>query len=164
MTFTSKPPPKGWPRMSSSLSYQHAAPAIDFLCKAFGFEIQLKVDGEAGRIEHSELVFGGGMIMLGDVAKGREWRQSPKSLGGANTQTLCFYIDDVDAHCEHARKRGATIAQEPKTTDYGEGYWVDRSYEAIDPEGHHWWFMQRLDRTASPSGDAAARAQVPGAE
>ena len=33
---------------------------------------------------------------------------------------------------------------EPKTEDYGEDYWVDRGYEAVDPEGHHWFFIQRL--------------------
>jgi uncharacterized glyoxalase superfamily protein PhnB len=36
---------------------------------------------------------------------------------------------------------------EPTTTDHGAEYWTDRSYLAVDPEGHRWWFMQRL-RTA----------------
>jgi uncharacterized glyoxalase superfamily protein PhnB len=89
-------------------------------------------------------VLGGGMIMLGDSKDDRPWRKSPSQLGGANTQTMCVYIDDVDAHCERSRKAGAKIATEPKTTDYGEDYWSDRSYEAVDPEGHHWWFMQRI--------------------
>jgi uncharacterized glyoxalase superfamily protein PhnB len=144
MSITSKPLPKGWPRISASLTYTNASKAIDFLCTAFGFEIRLKVDGEGGRIEHSELVLGGGMIMLGDDREDRPWRKSPSQIGGANTQTLCVYIDDVDAHCERARKAGAKIATEPKTSDYGEDYWSDRSYEAVDLEGHHWWFMQRL--------------------
>ena len=39
---------------------------------------------------------------------------------------------------------GATIVNEPQTTDYGEGYWADRSYQAKDPEGHNWWFAQRI--------------------
>src|SRR5450432_746180 len=139
MSIASKPPPKGWPRLSSSLAYSKAAPAIDFLCRAFGFEVQLKVEGEGGRIEHSELVLGGALIMLGDAkSEARSWRRSPRELDGANTQTLCIYIDDVDAHCERARKAGATIQIEPKTTDYGEDYWTDRSYEAVDLEGHHW--------------------------
>jgi uncharacterized glyoxalase superfamily protein PhnB len=30
------------------------------------------------------------------------------------------------------------------TQDYGEDYGAHRTYEAIDPEGHHWWFMQRV--------------------
>ena len=28
--------------------------------------------------------------------------------------------------------------------DYGDAYWADRSYGAIDPEGHLWWFSQRI--------------------
>jgi uncharacterized glyoxalase superfamily protein PhnB len=146
MSIASKPVPKGWPRISSAVYYDDAAGAIDWLCRAFGFEIQLKVDGEGGRIEHSELVLGGGMISVGDAKakKNRPWRKSPKAAGGINTQSLCVYIDDCDAHCERARQAGATIASEPETHDYGDDYWADRSYEAIDPEGHHWWFMTRV--------------------
>ena len=39
MSIASKPPPKGYPRISSSLSYEDAAKAIDWLCRAFGFEV-----------------------------------------------------------------------------------------------------------------------------
>ncbi len=144
MSIASKPLPKGWPRISSSPTYENAARAIDWLCKAFGFEVQLKVEAEGGKIAHAELVIGEGLISLGDAPKeGRDWRITPKQAGGC-TQALCVYVDDVDAHCERARKAGAVIASEPKTTDYGDGYWVDRSYEAIDLEGHHWWFMTRI--------------------
>jgi uncharacterized glyoxalase superfamily protein PhnB len=144
MSIASKPPPKGWPRISSALVYDNASQAIDWLCRAFGFEVQLKVESEGGKIAHAELVLGGGLIMTGDADKeGRDWWKSPKRLGGC-TQSLCVYVDDADAHCERARKAGATIANEPKTTDYGSGYWVDRGYEAIDLEGHHWYFVQRL--------------------
>jgi uncharacterized glyoxalase superfamily protein PhnB len=145
MAIATKPAPKGWPRISSSLAYDRAAVAIDWLCKAFGFEVQLLVEGEGDLVVHSELVLGGGLISLGDAkAAARPWRQSPRRLGGANTQTLCVYIDDVDAHCARARAAGAQIVQEPTTTDYGDDYWADRSYEFIDLEGHHWWFMQRV--------------------
>ena len=144
MSIASKPPPKGWPRMSASVTYRDAAKAIDFLCKAFGFEVQLRVDGEAGKVEHSELVLGEGLITTGDVDRGRPWRRPPKEVDGVNTTQLCFYVDDVDAHCERARAAGATILAEPKTTDYGDDYWADRSYEASDAEGHRWWFMQRM--------------------
>lgn len=144
MSIASKAPPKGWPRISSSLAYTNANAAIDWLCTAFGFEVRLKVEGDNGKIAHSELILGEGLVMIGDAeGKDRNWYQSPKVLGGC-TQALCVFVDDVDAHCERARKAGVTIANEPKTSDYGDGYWVDRSYEAIDLEGHHWWFMQRL--------------------
>ena len=104
------PTPAGWPRISSSLYYRDPARMIDWLCAAFGFEARLKVEGEAGRIEHSELT----------------------------------YVDDVDAHCARARAAGAKISDEPSMHDYGADYWVDRSYGAVDPEGHMWWFTQRI--------------------
>ena len=75
---------------------------------------------------------------------GGTWRESPRSLGGANTQNMMTYVDDVDAHCARARSAGAEIVSEPKDTDYGDDYWQDRGYEAVDLEGHHWWFYQRL--------------------
>src|SRR5262245_6067360 len=88
--------------------------------------------------------------MIADLDRGRTWAKSPKDLGGANTQALAVFVDDVDAHCAHARTAGATIAMEPQTRDHGEGYWIDRSYEAIDLEGHHWWFIQRMSRPEVP--------------
>jgi uncharacterized glyoxalase superfamily protein PhnB len=151
MSMTSKPLPKGWPRLSVGVVYRDPAKAIDWLCKAFGFEVQIKVEGEGGQILHSELVLGGGLISLGSgEGKGRTWRKSPLDVGGANTQSCCVYVDDVDAHCARARAAGATIASEPTTNDYGDGYWVDRSYEAVDLEGHHWWFMTRIEDKQHP--------------
>ena len=146
MSIATKPAPKGWPRLSAGIYYNDAVTAIDWLCKAFGFEVQLKIEGEGGRIEHSELVLGGGLVMVGDATleRGRPWVKSPLSVDGANTQSLCIYIDDADAHCVRAKAAGAKIVTEPKTTDYGDDYWVDRGYEAVDPEGHHWYFMQRV--------------------
>ena len=141
-----KNPPEGWPRISSSLFYDDAAAAIDWLVRAFGFEVQERVEDEQGRIVHSQLVLNGGLIMVGQTGlrPDREYQQAPQALGGANTQSLCVHVDDVDAHCERARAAGAVITMEPATQDYGEGYWVDRSYGARDLEGHHWWFLQRL--------------------
>jgi len=63
---------------------------------------------------------------------------------GPTPEALCLFVDDVDAHCEHARKAGASIYREPETSDYGDDYWSDRSYGALDLEGHMWWFMQRM--------------------
>lgn len=149
-----KPTPPGWPRISNALFYRDAAAAIDWLCAAFGFEVQLKIEGEGGRIEHSELTFGGGLVMVGEEGPregrpGTGHRKSPRSIDGVNTQCLMVYVDDVEAHCARARAAGAKIVAEPSTTDYGEEYWTDRGYECEDVEGHHWWFYQRL-RTPDP--------------
>jgi uncharacterized glyoxalase superfamily protein PhnB len=145
-----KNPPPGWPRISSSVYYGDAVRAIDWLVSAFGFEVRLRIEGDDGRIEHSELTFGGGLIMVGDAEKATlkngAIRATPKSLGGANTQQMCICVDDADAHCARARAAGAKITREPTTVDYGAEYWIDRSYEAEDPEGHRWFFMQRMSQ------------------
>lgn len=147
-----KPTPPGWPRLSAALFYSDPRKAIDWLCTALGFEVRLLVEGQGGRVEHSELEFGEALIMIAgagsEYAKsGQAWRQrfaSPGMVGGRSTGNLCLHIDDADAHCARARAAGAEICYEPQTTDYGEDYWADRSYAAFDPEGHMWWFMQRM--------------------
>jgi len=145
-----KPPPRDWPRLSSSVFYQDAQAAIDWLCRAFGFAVRLKVEGEGGRVEHSELTYGEGLVMVGQEGGSsaeRPWKarmRSPRSVDGANTQCLMLFVDDADAHCAHARQHGAQIVEEPATHDYGDDYWTDRSYGALDPEGHLWWITQRV--------------------
>ena len=140
-----KPAPPDWPRISASLYYDDPAQAIDWLCRAFGFEVRLKVEGDGGEIVHSELVYGDGLIMVSEP-KTEKFPQtrSPSQVGGGNTINLMVYVDDVEAHCTRAREAGAVVVSELKTSDYGEEYWSDRSYEVRDLGGHHWWFCQRL--------------------
>jgi uncharacterized glyoxalase superfamily protein PhnB len=144
-----KPTPRGWSRFTSAVVYHDAAAAITWLCTVFGFEVRIKVEGENGRIEHCELVYGDGLIMLAQENPNASggWRRllrSPQSLSGATTQSLMFYVDDAEAHCAHARSAGARIVEEPAVHDYGEAYWSDRSYGALDLEGHVWWITERL--------------------
>ena len=143
-----KPTPTGWPRIAPGVYYRDAAAMIDWLCTAFGFTVRLKVLGEDGRIQHSELDLADGLIMVGQAQSGAARRfetdvLSPLDAGG-NTQNLMVYVDDVDAHCAQARQAGARIVAEPELHDYGDAYWADRSYGVIDPEGHLWWFSQRI--------------------
>lgn len=144
-----KPTPKGWPRISSAIFYRDAGAMIDWLCAAFGFAVRLRIDGEGGRIEHSELTYGDdGVIMVASERLGADVKfgmqmMSPLTASG-NTQSLMLYVDDVDLHCQRAREHGAKIVDEPSVHDYGEDYWADRSYGARDPEGHFWWFSERL--------------------
>jgi len=144
------PLPPDWPRISTALYYENGSEAIDWLCRAFGFEVRLKIEGDGGRIEHSELVYGEGLIMVAEPKPDKfAHTRAPRQVGGINTQNMMVYVDDVEAHCARAREAGAKIVTEPKTTDYGEAYWSDRSYGCEDIGGHHWWFAQRL---RSPKG------------
>ena len=149
-----KPTPKGWPRLSAAVFYEDAPKAIDWLCRALGFEVALRVDGEGGRVDHSQLTIGNereglGLVMVGSLRKnggrpGDGLRVSAKDVGGKVTTSLMIYVDDVDALADRAKAAGANVAMPPTTTDYGAEYWADRSCEIVDPEGHRWWLVQRV--------------------
>ena len=140
-----KPTPPNWPRISSALYYEDARQAIDWLCKAFGFQVRLIVEGDDGRVEHSELTFGEGLIMVGYPKTEKfSYMRAPDQVGGGNTQNMMVYVDDVEAHCTRAREAGAVIVDPVSTHDYGDDYWVDKGYGCRDIGGHHWWFYERV--------------------
>jgi uncharacterized glyoxalase superfamily protein PhnB len=129
---------KGFPSVSTSISYLDPKAALRWLEEAFGFEPSLVVLDKDENVMHSEMRFGDGLVMVGG-----EWderHKSPRSVGGMNTQSVHLQLKDgIDAHCERARAAGAVILREPETQFYG-----DRSYMAMDPEGHVWSFGQTV--------------------
>ncbi len=116
-----------------TLTYEDARAAIDFLCRAFGFEQRMLVPGPDGRVLHAELSFGPGVIMVGSPQEERGNR-SPRALGAVHGG-VCVYVDDPDAHYARARAAGAQIVRELQDEEYGA-----RGYQAKDPEGHSWYF------------------------
>lgn len=118
-----------------ALRYREAAPAIDWLCKAFGFERRMVVPAEGGRIAHAELTLGNGMIMLGDAET--DYGSLVAAPNGAKpaTQGIYVVVAEIDRHYAMAREAGAEIVLPIKTQDYG-----GRDYTARDPEGHVWTF------------------------
>jgi uncharacterized glyoxalase superfamily protein PhnB len=119
------------------LRYRDAPAAIEWLCDTFGFEKNLVVPGENGVIEHAQLTFGNGMIMLGSVIDsefGRLMKQ-PDEIGGAETQIAYLIVDDADVVYARAKEAGATIVMEIKDEDYG-----GRGFSCRDLEGHLWNF------------------------
>jgi len=120
-----------------TLRYKDAAAAIEWLCKAFGFERHLVVPGEDGAIVHAQLVFGNGMVMVGS-ARASDFdrlQKPPGALGGAVSQSPYIVVDDVDEHYARAVAAGAEIVLELRDEDYG-----GRDYSCRDPEGHVWNF------------------------
>ena len=131
-------PPRDMPRITPHLFYDDVATAIDWLVKAFGFEIRLRMTDKAGAVVHGEVELKDSLVMLGLAAEVEAW-ESPRTLGGRVSQRLYVFVDDVDAHYERALSAGAEIIREP-----ADQYWGDRVYECIDPEGHRWKFAQHL--------------------
>lgn len=128
------------PRLVHTMRYDRAAEAIDWLCEAFGFERAGVFSGDDGRIEHAQLSFPGGMVMLADVSDGasRSYDRTtaqPRELDGRNTSAPYIVVDDADAHHARAVAAGATVIEELRTEDYG-----GRGYTCADPEGFVWNF------------------------
>ncbi|MCE4557314.1 VOC family protein [Roseateles cellulosilyticus] len=144
-----KPTPPGWPRLSTAIYCENAREAIAWYQRAFGFTVEMVVDAPDGSIRHSELRFGEAMIMVSEGSASQTARfgvpgHAPRVVGGVNTQNLFIYVDDVDAHCARARAAGARVTEPLADNDYGPDHWTDRTYACVDPDGHLWWFSQRL--------------------
>jgi uncharacterized glyoxalase superfamily protein PhnB len=145
------------PSLSTGVFYKDPKAALKWLEDAFGFEPVMVVVNADGTIGHSEMRFGDGLIYVG-----HEWdehHKSPASLGGKNTQSINVRLDQsMDEHCERARAAGAVITREPVDQFYG-----DRSYVAVDPEGHIWSFSQTIqvmtleEVAAAGGGDVRTR-------
>ncbi|HET7268728.1 MAG TPA: VOC family protein [Oleiagrimonas sp.] len=119
------------------LRYRDAFGAIDWLCKAFGFEKHAVHDDGDGGVAHAQLTFGNGMVMLGsarDNAYGRHMTM-PRDTDGLNTQSTYVVVADCKAHYEQARLAGADIVDAYTERDSG-----GAGYSCLDPEGHLWSF------------------------
>jgi uncharacterized glyoxalase superfamily protein PhnB len=140
----------------SAVCYQDPKAALDWLERAFGFELSMLIEDGEGNLAHSQMRFGDAAVMIGN-----EWtadHKSPRSIGGKNTQTVHIQIDtDVDAHCEQARAAGAEILMEPATQFYG-----DRTYRCRDPEGHIWTVAQTVQAVTREEAEQASGLKITG--
>jgi uncharacterized glyoxalase superfamily protein PhnB len=137
------------PSLTAVVCYQDPKAALAWLERAFGFELYMLIEDEAGAPLHAEMRFGNSLLMVGS-----EWTEnhkSPKVLGGKNTGAVHVQLEaDIDSHCARAWAAGAEIVQALATQPYG-----DRTYACRDPEGHIWsvgqtvQVMSREDHEAS---------------
>lgn len=119
------------------LRYRDAHAAIDWLCKAFGFTKNAVYENEQGGVEHAQLTWGNGMVMLGEVRDNEFGRHiaQPDEIGGRETQCACVIVANCKSHCQQARAAGAVIVD-----DYAEKEYGGAGYSCHDPEGHLWYF------------------------
>ena len=117
------------------LRYRDAPAAIDWLCRALGFEKSLVVPNEDGTIAHAQLTYGNGMIMLSSIfdTEFGQLMAQPSDTGMKVTQ--CCYLVVKDADLVHARAvdAGAPIVMPLKDEEYG-----GRGFTCRDPEGQLW--------------------------
>ena len=130
------------------MRYRDADAALKFLKDVFGFAEHVVFRSEDGKVQHAELSFGNGMIMIGPVADtpfGKFMRE-PGDAGGVTT-ALYAIVADPDAHHARSVAAGFEVVMALRDEFYG-----GREYSVRDPEGNVWtfgtydpWAIQALD-------------------
>ncbi|MDJ0760542.1 MAG: SRPBCC domain-containing protein [Woeseiaceae bacterium] len=112
-------------RFGLALCSATPAATARWLADTFQLECTADIPETESDPEHTWIEFriGNGMLVL--------WGGN----GEVGADTPIVYVDDLDAHLEHARAHGATIV----TPIAEHGY---RAYTAQDCEGRHWQFAQ----------------------
>ena len=118
------------------LRYRDCNPALDFLTKVFGFTEGNAFRDDKGNVQHAEVWFGNGGIMIGPVADTafRKVIPQPRDAGGV-TGSFYAVVNDPDAHHARTKKAGFDIILPLRDESYG-----SREYSVRDPEGHIWTF------------------------
>jgi len=109
------------------LVYPDPAVAADWLSKAFGFTVRLRIANHRIQMKAGEGCF--------TIAEG--------SAIPNGSQTVQIRIEDAMGHCARARQNGAIILTEPTDHSYGE-----RQYNARDFHGHRWDFTETITDVA----------------
>jgi uncharacterized glyoxalase superfamily protein PhnB len=119
------------------LRYHDVHAAIEWLCKAFGFTKHTMYENEYGGVDHAQLIYGDGMIMLGEVRDTDIGRQvvQPDQIGDRETQCPYVIVVNCKSHYQQAKDAGAIIVDEYAEKDYG-----GAGYSCRDPQGHLWHF------------------------
>ena len=105
------------------LCYPDPGAAADWLGRAFGFTVRLRIANHRIQMRAGEGCF--------TIAEGRA---VPNRSCGVQVR-----VEDTLGHCERARMAGAKILTEPVEHDYGE-----RQYNAEDFYGHRWDFTETI--------------------
>jgi uncharacterized glyoxalase superfamily protein PhnB len=127
------------------IAYADGGAAMDWLADVFGFRERLRMM-EGDRLSQGEMETDFGRVLLAsgpDSYEGplrhsehceptRNWLSVPWVVDG-----VLVYVEDLEAHYDRARRRGAQVVTAPESD------WPGLRYRAEDLEGHRWMFMQR---------------------
>jgi uncharacterized glyoxalase superfamily protein PhnB len=144
-TNTVNPIPDGYHSLTPFIAVSDGPKAIEFYQSVFGAEVISRQDLPDGGVAHAELKFGNSMLQLSDEmpqiglrAPTGEWVHS----------SLVHYVPDVDATYAKAIEAGARSVEEVQTFLTG-----DRYGTVIDPFGHRWALMTRVEDVSREEAD-----------
>jgi PhnB protein len=133
-----KPIPENYPRVSVCLRVGHAAEALQYYCDVFGGKVRMRLDMPDGRIGHSEIQIGKGLIMVSDEYP--EMNMVGPITVGSVCSTIQIYVKDVDITVAKAVKAGGKLLRPVRDEFYG-----DRSATLEDPFGHVWMIQTHVE-------------------
>lgn len=126
-------------KLAPLLRYGDARVASNWLCRAFGFELDHIELSRAGEIQYVSLTYGVNCVLVfADNTVLDEFVVQPGTIGGVNTQAVYVTVEDAQSHSDRARASGAKLEFGPKS--YDDGYSV---YACRDPGGYLWTFGTR---------------------
>lgn len=135
------------------LLYRDVEAAIAWLSSAFGFVEHYRYGDP---VSGAQMSLGSAWIML---KRAPHADALPKNLG-FGTQSLTVFLEDLEAHYQHAQSAGAAIVENLHETVYGE-----LQYGAEDLDGHRWLFARHArDMNPAQWGAAVAHPAVPPAQ
>jgi uncharacterized glyoxalase superfamily protein PhnB len=117
------------------LIYPDPGAAAEWLSKAFGFAIRLRIANHRIQMKAGE-----GCVT---IAEG--------NVSANNSHIIQVRIEDAKDHCERARLNGAIILTELQDQPYGE-----RQYNAQDFYGHRWDFTETIGDVAPEEWSSGA--------
>ncbi|WP_263383659.1 VOC family protein [Granulicella arctica] len=100
-----------------AIRYTDPDRAIEWLKTALGFTEKVVYRNTAGIVEHAELAFGNGMVMIGTAGRNEQtahWFVQPHSVG-AVTASVYLIVADCGPAWVSAKGAGAEILQEMET-------------------------------------------------
>lgn len=100
---------------------------LDWLERAFAFELSQVTPGEGGGLQHAELRWGDDWLMASTEG------QLEQTAGRASVYLTVGSDAEVNELHARAVAAGATVVMEPVDMPYG-----GRGSTVTDPEGNHW--------------------------
>ena len=128
---------KNTPTVIPTMQYHDANKAVIWLCEVFGFQPKTVFKDASEDVQHAELIFDNGMIMIGSrsATPFGQLIKTPQELNGVVNGCIYVVVKDADTHYQKAMAGGAEIVLELVEQSYG-----GKDYTCRDFEGYLWSF------------------------
>lgn len=133
------PLPEGTQPLIPYLIMHDCAKAMDYYKKVFKAEEVSRLPSPDGKkIMHAEMRISGCMVYMGDECP-EVGARSPKGSKHYSVG-MTMYCLDANKVMQRAVKHGATVLRKLELQ-----FWGDKMGTVMDPFGHQWTFMQRVE-------------------